>query len=225
MTRALKITFDLAAPVVDRGVPIHLDALLSFALVRKLGLGGAHDVTWEPHECPPLPLARMRWGRAWWYRASAAWLSAAEPRSQMAWTKRWERDREDLLDLGRANQVTLKLGRYKEAHVPLEIVTVPRITFFAVGHQRRVHKLCKAVRHVGAKASQGFGLVRSVSVEPLELVGFERDWREDDRPARNLPADFARLRGLRVATTMRAPLRPPYWRLREEHTAEVAVPR
>jgi len=72
----------------------------------------------------------------------------------------------------------------------------------------------------------GFGTVRSFEIcavdEPKET--FNRDWRNpDNTPARNLPIEWAEAKGLNVDGIKRAPILPPYWRIREEHVTDVAV--
>lgn len=223
MMGPLRITLDMAAPIVSTGHMIHLDAMLAWIRTKHAPQTGPKPVAWEPDECVSLPLAVMRDGDDWWYRASAVRLEDGAT-SRAAWSKKWDKDHEDLLDLGRASQLTLKLGRNKEARVPIELIYVPRLVFYAVGEYRRVKKLINRVTHVGAKASQGYGLIASMTIDKLDMdPDFDLDWKTiDDRPARNLPIGFAERRGLVIDRVVTAPLRPPYWRLLDAHVCEVA---
>jgi CRISPR type IV-associated protein Csf3 len=226
---SLRVTLRLGAPVATSGDPIHLDSLLAWVRLHVVPSGLDHphpatSVAWEPDECISLPLARLRWEGHWWYRASAVTLDGM--RSRVAWSKRWDREHEDRLDLGAARQLTLKLGRYKEYHVPMELIAVPALIWYAVGNYRLVRALVRRIPHVGRKASQGYGLVTGFSCERLadDPATFTRDWRTDEgRPARNVPAGFARERGLHLEGTRRAPVTPPYWRVLEPHVCEVAL--
>lgn len=221
----LKVTLHMASPIVARGDMIHLDAILAYARHRRSPQRVREDpsITWEPEHCVPLPLVVMRWGPFKWYRASAVALDGA--RSQGSWSKKWDKDDEHLLDLGNATQLTLQLGRFKEAHVPLELVFMPRLEFHAVGHRDSVRRLIKLVDSVGPKRSQGYGRIDGFEIERVAdpAPDWDRDWRtEDNRPARHLPVGFASLRGLTHQAEKEAPLMPPYWRLQARNVTSVA---
>jgi len=210
----------MASPVVWTGQPIHLDALL--AMVAS---GGRRDfgVSWEPGDdwLPKLPLAQMVHGDEWWYRASA-WTPESEETSLVRFSKKWDVENEDLLDCRAARTVTTTNARFKEAWIPVEIVDVKVMQFFAVGDYIHVRQLARRVQQIGKKGSQGYGEVRHCRVSRLGRAsdGFDRDWRADARPARNLPLAFCREHGLESRERV-APLRPPYWRRSTNHVTLV----
>lgn len=220
----LRIDLELGAPIVVSG-PVHFDALLAWAKVlvsttRRKPLG--ETVGWEPESTVSLPLARMQ-HEAWsWWRASA--VEPVGPRSRAFWTSKWEHAHEDRLDLGKASQVPLGMSALKDYKVPLEIVHMPRMTFWAVGDRPRVKDLLRRLPGVGKKVAQGYGVIRTYQVTRLEedLESFDRDWRLGDSPARNLPVEFCRVHKLQWSHTEQRPLLPPYWRMGSRHQAEVA---
>lgn len=237
----LRITAELGAPLYGTGQPWHIDALLMFMRISvSSGTPGPHSVAWEPdpHDAPGLPLARMRHGDRWWYRASAVFPPPGT--STNSWTKRFRRDRTDLLAMGKATQIVTTLGRYKDMRVPVEEVALSRLEFYAVGQRRPVWRLAKRITHLGKKGSQGYGVVARWKIESLGVDGewhaeigpgfrpadpatFDLDYRRaDGGPARNLPVEFCRERGIAVASRLPAPLRPPYWIRDERHLADVA---
>lgn len=111
-----------------------------------------------------------------------------------------------------------------------EVVMLPSVTWYAVGERDRVYRGLKRLKYLGKKGAQGYGLVTSLTVEKVasDPADWTLDWcRVDEearvcRPARNVPAEWARVRGLRVEGEMTAPLRPPYWRKAEGACCRVA---
>lgn len=223
--KPLEIRFRLSSPVVGTD-PIHLDALVASVMIHTCGMKARdnHGVGWEPRDNLPLPLARYHWGEFWWYRASAVWPNGEG--SRVSWVKRWEREYEDLLDLGKATQVVTSLGRYKEAHVPMELVYVPELVFFAVGDLGDMKHFCKKVKFVGKKSNQGYGFVEEVTIRALDIDmdGYTMDWcTEAGRPARNMPVGFCEETGLNLIGKRLAPYRPPYWRVGFKNVVNVGV--
>lgn len=224
----LRIVISLGSPLYLTGEPIHLDALLAFERVRhEPGQShGPHVVAWEPTEAEEvsLPLAIVRSGGNWWYRASACFIEGGA-RSRQFWGKRFDRDHLGEIAMGKATQLVTTLGPFKDMKVPVECVHVSELVFYAVGERARVRDGLRRMRYIGKKASQGYGLVADLSVEALAGTedAFELDlFREDRGPARNVPAEWARGRGVAVEGEMRAPLRPPYWRQADAVSAMVA---
>lgn len=140
----------------------------------------------------------------------------------MRFARKWSHEDEDLLDCSDARTVTLTNARFKDCWIPLQIVSVERIEFVAVGDYVHVRQLARRVTQIGKKGAHGYGEVGHCRVSRLagDAAGFDRDWRAGDRPARNLPAEFCRDRGL-VTRERMAPLRPPYWRRRAAHVTVV----
>ncbi len=222
----MRITFTMAAPVVFSGGPIHFDSLLSWVKIHRQPSTTAElDAGQEPCECVTLPLLRMRHGSAWWFRASAVVPLGVS--SQQFWSKKFEHQHEDMLDMGKATQVPLTMGRFKETMGRLETVWMPELVFYAVGFRKNVNRLAKHITHIGKKASQGFGRVVEMKIETLPdpIDSFTSDWKTSDgQPARNLPVEFARNHGLAIEKTCEAPVTPPYWRVLAGNVTEAAIP-
>lgn len=223
----LRVEIHLIAPLYLTGQPLHLDALLAFERVRHEPgrSSGPHSVAWEPTEAEEvsLPLAVLHDGPRWWYRCSAAWPTGTG--SRQFWGKRFDGQHLDMVDMGKATQVVTTLGPFKAMKVPVEAAMVPSLVFWAIGERERVKRGLKRLRFLGKKGAQGYGEVSRVEVETVdaEPTIWDLDWRrEDGRPARNLPATWARERGLQVEGEITAPLRPPYWRRSEAVTCRVA---
>jgi CRISPR type IV-associated protein Csf3 len=223
--KPLRLVYALRSPIYGTGHAIHLDSLMAFVAVHIAGyFNSSHPIGWEPDEPPPLPLAIERHNDLWWYRASA--FLPEGPAHRQQWTKKFDRDHLDYLDLGKATKVTTAGGPWRERFVPIEAIAVNEVEFYAVGNYRKVSSMCRRIKHIGKRGTMGFGYVRSFEIcaldEPLET--FDRDWRNpDNTPARNLPHDWAESKGLITAGIKRAPILPPYWRIREEHVANVAI--
>lgn len=205
----LRITFEMASPVMFDGEPLHLDGIF------------AHYANGDQRgEFPNLPLAIHGHDGMRWYRASAWWPDHArgDVSYPWFWSKKWDHDNEDMLDTSKAKCVTLTNARHKEYKVPVQIVSVPSIVYHCVGDYVHVRQIARRVRMIGHKVGQGFGRVGRVLVQhvrdEVDPREWSLDWRRDDgSPARNIPAEWWTDRtGSPPAHTRMAALHAPYWR-------------
>jgi CRISPR type IV-associated protein Csf3 len=237
----LRITAEMGAPLISTGQPWHLDGIL---LQTRISVGqgtpGPHPIAWEPdpETAPKLPFAILRFGGRWWYRCSAVFPPPGSATN--SWTKRFRRDRVDLLAMGKATQIVTTLGPYKDMRVPVEEVALDRLVWYAVGNRRDLWRLIKRTYHVGKKPAQGYGAIRRWTIEsmgqdgewyaeeprdfrPADAVGFDLDFRRPDGgPARNVPFDLCAELGIEAQGSLPASLIPPYWIRDERHLVDVA---
>lgn len=225
--KPLKVTIhvDESSPVVMTG-PIHLDALLASQMVWSCGDRGKHygSLGDEPAKCIHLPLARMQYNSDSWFRASA--VVPVGVNTVHHWVKRWDDKHEHLIDIGDSRKVTKTNGYFREYHVPMQIVSLSRLVFRCVGHRDKIRSLLKRLGAVGKKTSSGYGRIKHIDVDYIDddIDSFALDYRSDDnRPIRNLPVSFCRHHNLQYDTIFRAPIEPPYWRVKESNTRDCAL--
>lgn len=222
---SVTLHIDPGSPVVMTG-PIHLDGLLASQMVwccgnRSTNLGVCGE---EPSECIHLPLARMYYRGDSWYRASALIPSGIS--SIAHWNKRWDAENEDYLDVTKSGKVERTNGHYREYHVPMQIISMDSARFFCYGHRDKIRALLKRLGAIGKKTSSGYGRIARIEVSSMDgdEDTFTLDWKTTDgKPARNLPVEFCKEQNLIHPTTFRAPIEPPYWRVRESNTRECAL--
>ncbi len=195
----LKITFHLDGTGVyyDPYEPIHLDALLAWALMPFHRQKGSQAPTRgeEPIDVP-LPLDKWRIGGTWGWKASALFPEGATAESLQYWRKRFRQSRIEIT----SGSPNLQNGTYREYNTPLPLLLCHRMVAYAVGDRGRVEQvLRKHVKYLGKKNAYGKGKILSVDTE----IG-EYDWSmyKEGAPTRFLPAP----EGSRLVRP-----RPPYW--------------
>lgn len=208
----LTVEADMASAIAGR-VPLYLDAALLWAFGAECGARRedgfeAHDVVMRLAEGPEgLPLARIEGAGSWWWAASAC-----PPWGREARDHRHRRPPLELYaDLTRATSVNVATGPDKALRIPVfRQIDQMRLRWTAVGDVERIRALLERVHAVGARTTQGYGEVRSWSVQPggPALADYASDLR-----LRHLPSDLdveLHVPGARVSTR-RLPLRPPYY--------------
>jgi CRISPR type IV-associated protein Csf3 len=169
----------------------------------------------------PLPLERRGAGLLWYYACS---FNQVRPETEYVtyWHRRFDDHLERFINFkGRRGKVSEQSGRYKAYRMPLNIMLLPRLEWYAVGNLDAVQELCQGVAAIGKKPAQGYGIVERWDVKP-----WDDDWSVIGHggalmrsvPELELPA------GVDVGTCQRRiyGLRPPYWR--RENQAEVWMP-
>jgi CRISPR type IV-associated protein Csf3 len=195
----LKITFNLDGTGVyyDPSEPIHLDALLAWALMPFHRDNGSQAPTRneEPFDVP-LPLDKWEINEAWGWKASALFPEGVTADSLQYWRKRFRQSRIELTQ-GSPN---LQNGVYREYNVPLPLLLCHKMVAYAVGDRGRIDQILrKHIKYLGKKNAYGKGKVLSVSTE---VVDFDYSMWYNGNPMRWLPDDNG-IRKVRV--------RPPYW--------------
>lgn len=195
----LKITAKLlTGQVVTADLWLPLDSILAYAWMMehhpdKLA---ASTSGMRPEDIlePELPLERRGEGDDWYWACSFA---LGSPRGQQIvyYHRRFDaQESEAYVDFGkRRGKVNHKAGPYRSCRVPLMVVLVPELVWYAVGNRYEVEWLLQYITHIGKKRSQGYGRVARWTVERAE---------EDLSSLRPIPdpeGDFE------------MGVRPPYW--------------
>lgn len=153
-----------------------------------------------------LPLRKLGSGRDWFYATSASIM----PGGAVGVTRVRKRP---VVDGPDRRRVHLGKGRYKAYDIPFLYRSARYVDFLFEGDAEEVEHLLAHLFALGKKRAEGFGTVRGVSVEPVELASAIQ--LPDGRVTRPIPARYvdisrtgelygcARLQPLRF--------RPPYW--------------
>ena len=193
----LKITFELDGTGVyyDPNEPIHLDALLAWALAPFHCKGEAPTRSEEPVDIP-LPLDKWRIGNEWGWKASALFPDGETAESLQYWRKKFRQNRIELT----SGSPNLQNGIYREYNQPLPLLLCHQMIAFAVGDRGRVHQILrKHVKYLGKKNAYGKGRIVSVNVEVIEN---DYSTIRDGKAMRWLPKEDG---------TRKIRMRPPYW--------------
>ncbi len=195
----LKITFYLDGTGVyyNPSEPIHLDALLAWALMPFHRAKGSQAPTRDEQPIDvPLPLDRWHAGEVWGWKASALYPEGITAESMQYWRKKFRQSRIEVTQ-GSPN---IQNGTYREYNTPLPLLLCHRMVAYAVGDRGRVEQvLRKHIKCLGKKNAYGKGRVLDVKAEV-----FDYDWSVfcNDKPTRYYPDDNGPL--------LVRP-RPPYW--------------
>lgn len=189
------ITFALDGTGLYVTDPIHLDALLAWALVpfqTEMYNIGRSDIP----EDIQLPIDRWHTGDAWGWKASALFPDGDTTESIQYWRKKFRQNRIELMQ-GSAN---LQMGIYREYNVPMSLLLCSKMSAYAVGDRGRVEQILrKNIKYLGKKRSYGKGKVIDVKVE---IIDNDYSMIKDGCAMRWLPDE----KGIRFVRT-----RPPYW--------------
>lgn len=174
-----------------------LDGILAYAYMRRHHPEKLEEGTIKSaEELIPieLPLEKRGSGDDWYYACSFATFDCLEEVKRY-WHKRLDqRLAEDLVDFGkRRGTVDVKSSSYKAYRMPLNIMLIPKLEWYAVGDHAEIESLLKYITHIGKKPAQGYGRVASWKVEP---------WEEDLSHQRPTPDQNG---------NMMMAIRPPYW--------------
>lgn len=217
MTHLLRV--DLGSPVASADPYIHLDSFLAFAAgVESIGREGLQELEdgGEPHYFEDeMPLDRYEVDGEWVWACSSAGIAtqdspedATEPErwSTTAWRSHFDHDPEHQI---RETHINTSSGEFKSYNAALPYAAAATLTFFFEGDADRVVSLIE--RHVpaiGKKRSQGFGRIKSVTVQDIGDT-VETSIYHNGRTLRALPVSFA---GVEPGVTYeRRTVRPPYW--------------
>lgn len=195
MTDTLKITIHLdgAGLYYDPAEPIHLDALVAWALAP---FHAPRHLTRDDVPVDlPMPLARRGIGDTWVWAASALFPAGQTAETLTHWRKRLRQGR---IELTRGSP-NLQNGTWRDWQMPLPLLITHRMEAWAIGDRRDLLKLLRRVPALGKKRAHGHGRITGVEVE---RVGDDYSLVREGRAMRWLPD----ARGTRLVRP-----RPPYW--------------
>lgn len=220
MMQPLKIrAFLLDGRIAGTEAFFPLDSILAAEWIRR----NHPDRFYEPP--PPgvkegwieadLPLERRGTGDRWYYACS---FNQAEPLREYVtyWHRRFDDHLERYIDFKeRRGKVDEKSGKYKAYRMPLNVLILPCLEWYAVGDIEAVRNLCQGISAIGKKPAQGYGIIDRWEIEP-----WPEDWSEV-RDGRLTRAVFDLPAGVKGRRRIYG-VRPPYWA--RENQVEVWVP-
>jgi CRISPR type IV-associated protein Csf3 len=160
---------------------------------------------------PALPLAQTEVnGERIWAASLAQYQLKGE------YTHYWHKRLDEHIateHLDKLRKINTSSAEYKAYRMPVNVMLIPRMTWFCVGDPNGVRELLKGIRSLGKKRSQGFGMV---ALGPDGLPAWEvEEWPEDwsvwgpgGRLMRVIPFAGKLVPG---ATVRRWGIRPPGW--------------
>jgi len=216
----LKVTAQMAEPVIDYGDGIHLDGLLAFGRLREREREGLNDDLPDPDHVDwpidfDLPLARWRLplaGRCharllndeelWGWRASDVVWPDETVEGSVALRKMTDQDQ--MVRHTDAGKLSVSTGTLKSKDKRYPTRQAHELVWYAVGDTARVKILLREVTHIGKLHGHGQGRVQQWSVEE---VGEDWSLLRDGVLMRRLPASA----GESSHPPVRGTIRAPYW--------------
>lgn len=215
-----KVTFTFLAPIfVDSEYPLHLDALIAYAVMRDAEKMGAED-PWREAEDLSVCLARTN-GEEWVWKASRLVFTPLTGFMFTNMVRRAliEQAYDDLGKFwigGRVNEkqpmginehsTPIKSDSGQQRGYQLLTVSqwVQTAEAWGVGEIEAVRYYLNTIRYIGKQGRNGYGQIKSIVVEPCP-EGNEK-WR-----LRNLPEKETGLKNTSYEPVI-SNLRPPYWK-------------
>lgn len=222
----LRIEFNLVTPVAGMSMPLHLDALLAYAVTQE-ALSDAQSSGEYPKEGiralgEHLPLQKESQGELWCWQASALIPEEVLAHEMRLWTRKTEAEmiatmtQEGSLKRLREPQFPLKMfslkietgrGFMKNHFQFIPVRHVRKFVAYCVGDQDRIFDLLQThITHIGARGKTGFGRIAQDESGTIQSITVERDnaaidlWKQ-----RVMPWPQAGYLPIEAAHT------PPYW--------------
>ena len=213
--QGLRVRWRLTSPMLDGPLPLHLDALVAYAVtqeaLRKPGATGAMNSLADD-----LPLAKEQRGNDWVWKASAVFDDRVEERGMRLWTRKFNKeDWAQAVSNGEIQGIKVPLKPFAQVidtqrginkenfqHIPVKYVTT--VTAYCVGNLDRLVELLSPesgyIIALGGRRRMGLGTIaeNGFEIEPCEAAN--ELW---DR--RILPWDHD------GAVQLAASTRPPYF--------------
>ena len=216
----LKIIFKMGAPlVIDSEAPLHLDALVAAMLCERYEREG-HDDAWTASANLGDFLEQAHYPSGWVWKASAVQFKPTHNVpllfSQQNTIRRSDPDafydahlRVDWTEERALNPTTWKVdtasGQLRGYQWLVRTRMVDEAVAWAVGDKKALTDILSNLRQLGKVRRNGFGRVRSVTVEHASTE------EADNWMLRTLPEGAVGLPGVNYANVV-ATLRAPYWR-------------
>lgn len=170
-----RVRWELFSPVIVPTMPIHLDALLSWARVREAELDGIADMLALQHD---LPLERHETEHGWCFKASALEFEYEGAPLQLHYNRQSDIDAVAEPFMRGAIKTRTGVpgfdpvrGMYKAGSFLLTQRFASEVTAYGVGDPARVRELLRHVDSLGKLRRRAKGAVRSVVVEEASTGG------------------------------------------------------
>lgn len=217
-----KVTFRFQSPVVtDSEYPIHLDALIAWAVADEAESSGS-PTAWEDADDLSFALdnAENENGKVW--KASRLIFTPQTERVLMNMIRKSnpEKIMEDY-DAGRfehsrkVNVINTNSGQYRAYQMLIAHQWMEKAEAWGVGDIETVKDLLTRLKSVGKMGRNGFGLISSIEVE--ECTNAAIQWR-----LRVLPVDMDGVPGITYTPGYHC-LCAPYWRKTSQVVAQEPV--
>lgn len=175
--------------------PIHLDALIVYALAPFYNTGEPPSKEEQPMEIP-LPLQKWTIGDHWGWKASVLLPEVESPESLQYFRRKFRQNKMEITE-GNPNLIG---GPYCDRNIPVSLTLCHKMVAYAVGDRHEVEMILKKyITYLGKRRNVGKGRLLSIETETIDD---DYSMIQDGKAMRTLPkAD-----GLRLCR-----VRPPYW--------------
>lgn len=194
---SMKVVMEMRSPVVTTDY-IFLDGLISSA-VFKDRISNYYDILQNRNDLIHIPLPLKQYGKSEPFYAASIGYADQIVEGIDHWRKRTEIESKKKIQVGS--------GQYKMYDMPMPTQWSKSWVFYANGNIDEVRRLLTTyISAIGKKCSQGFGSVKSITVESSE-----HDWSivKDGVPMRPIPISAQFDLDCDVETYFA--FRPPYW--------------
>lgn len=212
----LQIQFTFRSPVMrDGDRPLHFDALVAYGAMCEARDVGSDDAYRDSEDLSGY-LAKANWGDAWVWKASQLFFAAGSARE---WVNMVRGTRNvDYYAALASGAISLNAGARKARAVipsgsgPLRAFQwlsatqwMTHANAWAVGDRDALlDLLTRHIKTIGKKGASGYGIVKTVTVEPADPVEVDR-WMLRALPEQ---AEVAK----EAYTSSIETIHPPYWR-------------
>lgn len=186
-----------------------LDSILVRAVYERAGRP-------QVDEAPTVDCLERRGAGDEWYYACSFAMAEWKAEGKSFWVKRPRYS--EIVQRSGAKSLTVKSGQFKGYNMPIFYLLADEIRWYCVGDANVVRDLLAGIDCIGKKRSQGWGVIRSWTVEPSV-----EDWSEarGGVVTRAIPALAAADRGLDGDPGWYG-VRPAYWDV--DNQADVLLP-
>jgi CRISPR type IV-associated protein Csf3 len=209
----LKLVWKLATPIVVGAYPLHLDALIAFAMSQE---GKQSDLaSWDDHAKLELPLERAVQGSLECWKASVLLPTTPGEHSMRFWTRR--SDVYDYANRMEAVQIDVKTkfplkpygmkfdtmrGTFKKMFKFFPVRQVSEVQAWCIGDMDRIVELLAPesgyLTYLGSRTRMGYGRIVDFTIDMDEQAG--QKWASRVLP---WPAEDC--------VELEAAVAPPYW--------------
>lgn len=206
----LKIVWEFASPVAARTYPLHLDALLAWAMVNRAEMMGGHPCPYSEQDV--LPLERS--GEVW-KASQLVFTPASEPYLlpfiRKASIVEFAADSGFRYEAGKKNKFSIGTGKYKAFDLRLHVQPMKGAVAWCVGDRGRIEDLLKDVTSLGKWHMKGQGRVKRCGHDLVMTVQECPKDEEENWRLRVLPKNSGlELAGVEYWPVM-AVCSAPYW--------------